>query len=297
MNTKRFIYAFRDGFVNCNRHPLVLVASITTMMLLLLIGSTFAGFAINLRHLVEVAGQEPPIEIMFKADINLAEAVNVDQQLEENSDVVYHNLNTPEENYKIFVDSMGKDQLFEDFEYEDRIPYTINVRLADPALGTEFKENLLKNPNIKDVYMEDELMLLLNNLMHGVTTASIVIMAILGLITIFIISNMVRIAALARSHEINIMKYLGATNSYIRIPFVVQGLIVGLAGSVISSIIFTVLYNLIYQHFGDDILNRASFALIPSGTIVPWIVIGSIVLGLLIGGLFSGLAVRKHVDV
>ena len=93
------------------------------------------------------------------------------------------------------------------------------------------------------------------------------------------------------------MKYLGATNSYIRIPFVVQGLIVGLAGSVISSIIFTVLYNLIYQHFGDDILNRASFALIPSGTIVPWIVIGSIVLGLLIGGLFSGLAVRKHVDV
>ncbi|NLJ94777.1 MAG: ABC transporter permease [Clostridiaceae bacterium] len=297
MSKRRFLYAIRDGFVNCTRHPLVIVASITTMMLLLLIGSSFAGFAINLRHLVEVAGQEPPIEIMFKTEINPAEAEIVDQQLENDDDVVFHSLNTPEENYEIFVDSMGKEDLFEDFEYEDRIPFTINVRLSDPALGENFRNKLLENPNIKDVFMEDEVMKLLNDLMRGVTTTSIIVMIVLGLITVFIISNMVRISVLARSHEINIMKYLGATNAYIRIPFLVQGLLVGLIGSLLSSVLFTIIYHTIYQHFGDDILNRASFALIPSMEIVPFIVLASILIGLFIGGLFSGLSVKKHVNV
>ncbi len=297
MKNNRFHYAVRDGFVSLKRHPLVLIASITTMMLLLLIGSVFFAFSLNLRHLIAVAGQKPPIEIMFKTNINPSEAQIVDQLLEEDPNVVFHNLNTPEENYQTFVEAMGKDKLFEDFQYEDRIPYTLNVRLSDPSLGEEFKKQMLENPNIKDVYMEDELMHVLNSLSNTITKASIVIMIFLGVITIFIISNMVRIAALARSHEINIMKYIGATNAYIRIPFIVQGMFVGFAGSTISSVIFGILYNTIYQHFGQDILNRAEFALISTIEIVPMVVLGSLLSGLVVGGLFSGLAVRKHVNV
>ncbi len=297
MSSRRFSYAIRDGFINCKRHPLVLVASITTMLLLLLIGSAFSAFAINLRNLVEIAGQKPPIEIMFKTGINPAEAQNVDDLLEANEDIVYHKLNTPEENYQIFVDSLGKQDLFEDFEYEDRIPYTINVRLSDPALGEQFRDDMMANHNVKEVYMEDELMQVLNDFSHGVTTGSLIVMAVLGLITVFIISNMVRIAALARSHEINIMKYIGATNAYIRIPFIVQGLLVGFIASSISSLIFSLLYNAIYGHFGQDILNRAEFALISPLVLLPIIIIGSLVIGLVIGGLFSGLAVRRHINV
>ncbi len=294
---RRFRYAIRDGFVNFKRHPLVLIASITTMMLLLLIGSTFFAFLYNLSNLVEIAGQKPPVEIMFKTKINPNEAEMVDNLLEENDKVIFHQLNTPEENFEVFVESMGKDELFEDFKYEDRIPYTINVRLSDPALGEEFKAEMIQNPNIKEVYMEDELMKVLKDVSDGVTKASLAIMVILGLITVFIISNMVRIAALARSHEINIMKYIGATNTYIRIPFVIQGMLVGFAGSTISSVIFGIIYNTIYQHFGQDILNRAEFALIPTIQVLPIVVIGSLILGLVIGGLFSGLAVRRHVNV
>ncbi len=297
MKSRRFRYAIRDGFVNLKRHPLVMLASVTTMMLLLLIGSTFAAFAYNLRHLVEIAGQKPPIEILFNTDINPAEATNVDKLLEADQNVVFHKLNTPQENYQDFVDSLGKDELFTDFDYHNRIPYTINVRLADPALGDEFRNSLIENPNIKEIYMEDELMKVLNDLIHGVTTVSIIVMVVLGLITVFIISNMVRIAALARSYEINIMKYIGATNTYIRIPFVVQGILVGVIASAISSAVFAVLYNTIYQHFGQDILNRAEFALIPSMEILPVIIIANLMLGITIGGLFSGLAVRKHVNV
>lgn len=297
MSSRRFLYAIRDGFINCTRHPLVLVASITTMLLLLLIGSAFSAFAINLRNLVEIAGQKPPIEIMFKTGVNPAEVENVDDLLEKDEDVIYHKLNTPEENYEIFVDSLGKRDLFADFEYEDRIPYTINIRLSDPALGEQFREDMMANHNIKEVYMEDELMQVLNDFSHGVTTASLVIMGVLGLITVFIISNMVRIAALARAHEINIMKYIGATNAYIRIPFIVQGLLVGFIASAISSLIFSLIYNTIYGHFGQDILNRAEFSLISPFRLLPIIILGSMAMGLVIGGLFSGLAVRKHANV
>lgn len=155
----------------------------------------------------------------------------------------------------------------------------------------------MQNPNIKDVYMEDELMKMLNQLLHGVTTVSIIILLILTLITVFIISNMIRIAALARSHEINVMKFIGATNAYIRIPFIIQGMVVGFVGATLSSIIFGVGYNAIYRHFGQDILNRADFALIAPNQIVPIIILISVFAGLLIGAIFSGLAIRRHVDV
>ncbi|HHU52973.1 MAG TPA: ABC transporter permease [Clostridiaceae bacterium] len=297
MKSRRFLYAVKDGFTNLKRHPLVLIASITTMMFLLLIGSSFAAFAVNLRNLVEIAGQKPPIEIMFKTGTVAADAENFDKLLEENPDVIFHKMNTPQENYEIFIDSLGKEELFEDFNYTDRIPYTINIRLADPAKGDEFRNWSMQNPNIKDVYMEDELMKILNQLLHGVTTVSIVILLVFTFITIFIISNMIRIAALARSNEINIMKFIGATNSYIRIPFIIQGMVVGFAGSALSSIVFGFAYNAIYRHFGQDILNRADFALIPPNQILPVIIMISLLVGLLIGAIFSGLAVKKHVDV
>lgn len=297
MKNRRFLYAIRDGFVNLKRHPLVLIASITTMMLLLLLASTFAAFAINLRNLVEIAGQKPPIEIMFKTEINAADAENVDSLLENDASVIFHQLNTPEKNYQAFVESMGKAELFEDFNYEERIPYTINIRLADPAMGADFKSRMSENPLIKDIFMEDEVMQLLNQLMQGVTLVSMIIMLVLGLITVFIISNMVRIAALARAYEINIMKYIGATNTYIRVPFILQGMMIGFIGSSLSSTIFAFAYNSIYQHFGQDILNRSEFALIPSIKIIPIIVLASLFAGLIVGGLFSGLAIRKHVNV
>ena len=297
MKSRRFLYAIRDGFINLKRHPLVLIASITTMMLLLLIGSSFGAFAVNLRNLVEIAGQKPPIEIMFKTGTLAADAENFDKLLEEDDNVVFHKINTPQENYEIFVESLGKEELFEDFDYTERIPYTINIRLADPASGEEFRNWSMQNPNIKDVYMEDELMKMLNQLLHGVTTVSIIILLILTLITVFIISNMIRIAALARSHEINVMKFIGATNAYIRIPFIIQGMVVGFVGATLSSIIFGVGYNAIYRHFGQDILNRADFALIAPNQIVPIIILISVFAGLLIGAIFSGLAIRRHVDV
>ena len=128
--------------------------------------------------------------------------------------------------------------------------------------------------------MEDELMKMLNQLLHGVTTVSIVVLLVLALITVFIISNMIRIAALARAHEINIMKFIGATNAYIRIPFIIQGMVVGFAGSALSSLIFGFGYNAIYRHFGQDILNRADFALISPNQILPIIILISIVVGL-----------------
>lgn len=103
MKSRRFLYAIRDGFINLKRHPLVLIASITTMMLLLLIGSSFGAFAVNLRNLVEIAGQKPPIEIMFKTGTLAADAENFDKLLEEDDNVVFHKINTLQENYEIFV--------------------------------------------------------------------------------------------------------------------------------------------------------------------------------------------------
>lgn len=290
-------YALRDGFVGLFRHPLVLVASITTMMLMLFMSSAFFTFSANAQHLVEVAGKQPPIEIMFRPGVSAKVAEQVDDSLEGRGDVIFHQLYSPEKNFEQFKNNMDRQELYEDFDYTQRIPYTIQVRLNDPAQGPDFLKEMELNPYIREVYMESELMSFLNNMEHKVRLISIITFVVLLVITVFIISNMTRIAALARSYEINIMRYIGATNAYIRIPFIVQGMAVGLFGAIISGGLFWFLYNALYNRFSGGIISDTDFTLLAPARILPLVLLGSLAIGLIVGGVTSALSVRKHTKV
>ncbi len=294
--SKGLRYAFRDGFVSLKRHPLILLASITTMTLMLFLIAVFMMFAMNVTHLIRIAGQQPPIEIQFAQEAADGEITVVLESLYEDERVVETVLISPEENFERFKEQLGKDELFADFDYMQYIPYTITVRLADPALGEQFFEDYDGLPGIREVMMEAEVMSFLQRTIRSVSIASALIFIALGVISSFIISNMVRVAALSRSVEISIMKYMGATNRYIRIPFIVEGVVVGLVSALLATLLAVFAYEAVLLRWDPD-LATSSFRLLYMGDVLPGVLLVTFAVGTVLGGVSSGLSVKKYVQV
>ena len=294
MGNKGLRFAFRDGFKNLIRHPLILLASISTMVLMLILLGAFVLFSLNSAHLLKQAGERPPVEILFEvgADENLVRAL--DQKLSENALIVEHKLMSPAENMEFFKERMGKDEFFDDFDYRAHIPWTILLRLSDPALGASFKDEIMKYPGVYDVMMETSLMNLLQEANQKVSIVSAVLFPFFCLITVLIMSNMVRMIALARATEISIMKTMGATDSYIRIPFIVEGLFVAFVSTFMTLLILLLGYQALTGRLqgGAGALHFLSL----SRLILPLLIV-LLLVSVIVASLTSVLSVRRYVQV
>jgi cell division transport system permease protein len=137
----------------------------------------------------------------------------------------------------------------------------------------------------------------LNNARTAVNFITLTAFIVLCGITLFIISNMVRIAVFSRSEEIGIMKYVGATNRYIRVPYIIEGSIVGFLGAVLANAAVLFLYSLIIGRSAGGMGNITFLALVPVSQITTAVVITNLLLGVLVGAVGSAISVRRHVKV
>lgn len=294
MGNKGLRFAFRDGFKNVVRHPLILLASISTMVLMLILLGAFMLFSLNSAHLLKQAGERPPVEIQFEvgADENLVRTL--DQKLSENALIVEHKLMSPAENMEFFKERMGKDEFFDDFDYRAHIPWTILLRLSDPALGASFKDEIMKYPGVYDVMMETSLMNLLQDANQKVSIISAVLFPFFCLITVLIMSNMVRMIALARATEISIMKTMGATDRYIRIPFIVEGLFVALVSTFMTLLILFLGYQALTGRMqgGAGVLH-----FLPLSRLLLPLTLILLLVSVIVATLTSVLSVRRYVQV
>lgn len=294
MGNKGLRFAFRDGFKNLIRHPLILLASISTMVLMLILLGAFVLFSLNSAHLLKQAGERPPVEIQFEvgADENLVRAL--DQKLSENALIVEHKLMSPAENMEFFKERMGKDEFFDDFDYRAHIPWTILLRLSDPALGASFKDEIMKYPGVYDVMMETSLMNLLQEANQKVSIVSAVLFPFFCLITVLIMSNMVRMIALARATEISIMKTMGATDSYIRIPFIVEGLFVAFVSTFMTLLILLLGYQALTGRLQG---GAGALHFLPLSRLILPLLIVLLLVSVIVASLTSVLSVRRYVQV
>ena len=113
----------------------------------------------------------------------------------------------------------------------------------------------------------------------------------------FIISNMVRISVYSRASEIEIMKFIGATNNYIRLPYIIEGAIVGLISALISWGLTMTIYHQIYIRTMNAVNSSSFYAIVPAGALMWHELFLLLLLGALIGALGSGISVRKYVRV
>ena len=138
----------------------------------------------------------------------------------------------------------------------------------------------------------------LRDLASGIQIMTIIILTLLIIISIFIISYTIKLTVHARRREISIMKYVGATNSFIRGPFIVEGIIIGIISGIITLVILGLSYNAIIDKLGTSaILQTISIGLLSFSDMFNLVLIVYLILGIGIGVLGSAISMRKYLKV
>ncbi|MGI6333042.1 MAG: cell division protein FtsX [Saccharofermentanales bacterium] len=288
--------SLREGFRNLVRHPLVMLASISTIALMLVLLGFFTVFSLNARHIMTAAGQQPPIEITMKNGVDSQELTDLDRYLATDDDVLEFRRYSPQENFDQFVASMENPELFADFPI-DNIPYTYTVQLVDPSLAESFQTRVAGLAGVRKVSLELAVMSFLSEAIVWVNYATLAAFIVLGLISFFIISNMVRISVFARGEEISIMKYIGATNWYIRVPYIIEGALVGLIGAAVAWGVTMFGYDRLYSALMAGAKPSDFLTMLPVDQLTIIVLIINLAIGVGVGSLGSAVSVRRHIRV
>ncbi len=298
MTARAFFNSIREGFRGIIRHPLVTIASITTIMLMLLIMGAFYIFSVNARRITTRLSQRPPIEVYMTLQCTEEERSFVAEHLSSNPAVIEYSMASPEDNYLNFKSNLGdSSSILDDFDYNMYLPYTFSLRLTDPSLADSVCSEISTYSGVSKVAQESNVMTFLTKASKIVNITTAAAFVVLFIIALFIISNMVRISVYSRASEIEIMKFVGATNNYIRLPYVTEGAIVGLFSAVCSWAITILVYNQVYARAMSSISTDSFYALVSSRTLMWHELAILLLMGLFIGGIGSGISVRNYIKV
>lgn len=172
------------------------------------------------------------------------------------------------------------------------------VTLTDLSLNNQVYDAINNLDIVREIQNKRDTIETLSKVGQTIQIITFVIFAILILISLFIISNTIKLTVHARRKEISIMKYVGATNGFIRTPFIIEGIIIGLFSGLISILIVGGGYNYITNAFAQsETWQKLSINLLSFSDIFGQIVLVYMLLGVGIGVIGSSISMKKYLDV
>lgn len=179
-----------------------------------------------------------------------------------------------------------KQDLLSGYEENNIFPSSYIVTLTDLKKSKSVQDQILTIENIKKITSKDETVTTLINLANGIKIVTGVILVLLILISIFIIANTIKLTVHVRRKEISIMKYVGATNGFIRWPFIVEGMIIGVMASSISIVIVGGVYNVIAEKMvNSQFMQVINMSLVSFNEMLSSIIFVYMLLGIGIGAM------------
>ena len=237
-------YFIGEGFSNVFKNKKSTGASLMIMCATMIIFGIFLILGENINHIVKEVEGSQGIQVFLNADATdeqvkeLGEKIrNIEVNGTKAVNTVVHKtkedaLNTMKERFK------EKQDLLSTFEGDNNIfSESYVVTLTDLNLSQDVQDQISKFENVKKITSKDQTVTTLINLANGIKIVTGVILLLLIFISVFIIANTIKLTVHARRKEISIMKYVGATNNFIRWPFIVEGMIIGIMASAISIVI------------------------------------------------------------
>ena len=188
--------------------------------------------------------------------------------------------------------------MLEGYEKKNIFSASYDVTLTDLELNQEVQDSIRQIPNVKDIRSSNETIAQVIRLAKGVKIVTGAILVLLIIISIAIISNTIKLTVHARRKEISIMKYVGATNSFIRWPFLVEGIIIGIISGLLSVAIIGVAYTYIANKMsGTAFMEIIHWKLLEFKDMFNLILTVYMGLGIGIGIVGSGISMKKYLEV
>lgn len=302
MKIRSLAYHIKDGFKNIHRNKMFSLASIATITACIFLFGVFYSIVVNFQYMIKKAETEVCVTVFFDENLSETDIKKLGDEISKREEVSR-------------VQYVSADDAWESFKGEYFAAY--------PELAEGFKDdNPLANSSSYEVYLKDAsnqgtLVKYLENkdgirqvnrsevTASGLASAArlvsyvaVAVIVVLLAVSIFLITNTIVIGITVRKDEISIMKYIGATDAFVNAPFFVEGIVIGLVGSIIPIVIL----RFVYENIINFVMNKFSIlqnilAFMPVNDVFRILVPVGILLGIGIGALGSFFAVRKHANV
>lgn len=278
------------------RNGLTSVTSIFTVFCCMLILGLFLVLGINVNYIADQIKNDCPVQAFVSQTVSQQQLSGIKTQIEAIPNVASAELFTKEDSLNYMRGIFGENaDVLNGYETDNPFRDSYNISLTDLSLAQQTMEQISKINGIAEVKNDQSVINTILEVTGTVRTLSFWIMIILGVVSIFIIANTIKLAVYSRRKEINVMKFVGATNWFIRWPFIFEGIIIGIIGALAAFAVISWAYIAVggwISGFNFDLFKLKTYEEIW------WILISMfVVIGAAIGAVGSGMSLRKHLDV
>ena len=295
MKIRTLEYFVKEAAISLKRNNLMSFASITTVAISLVILGLFLIMVMNLNNMAANLESQVQINVYLEDNLSEAERYEIGNNIKKIKGVEEITFVTKDEAIERFRERLGEQKyLLDALDDANPLPYSYEVKLTLPEQVKSAAAEIAEYPGVKTAKFGQEAIEQLFKLTHMIRVFGVVLILFLVFATLFIISNTIRLTVFARRKEIGIMKYVGATDWFIRWPFIMEGMALGFGGALIATLVLRTSYsaitNQIYQSF-------MFLPLIPQYPFLNNLTILLIVLGMIIGALGSAISLKKFMKV
>lgn len=295
MKVRTIEYYIREVFISLRRNNWMSVASIGTVAVSLFIFGMFLMMVMNMNKLAENMESQVQINVYLLDKVDREQARDIEKDLEEIEGVESVGFVTKDEAMERFKDRLGDQKtLLDALDETNPLPDSFEVTVTNPDLVKTAAEKMEKLDGVECAKYGQDVMEHLFEITRLLRIFGFTLMLVLAFATLFIISNTIRLTVFARRKEIAIMKYVGATDWFIRWPFVMEGMVLGLFGSIIAAMVLRTAYTAMAEKVYDTL---AFFPLIPEQPFLTYITIVVVISGMVVGAIGSAVSIKKFLKV
>lgn len=295
MKLNRYGYLIGEGFRNIFTHGFMSFASVTIIIACLIVMGSFTLLDININQIIDDIGDQNQILAYVDEDMTAQEAsAKLQTKLSALDNVASVDFVSRSEARNSFMEKYDE-SLMEGID-DEVFRHRFSIQLIDLSLMDETKAEIESIDGIAKVNAPTEFADKFISVRNVISIVSLALIVILGFVSLFIMSNTIKLATYGRREEIAIMKMVGASNSFIRCPFIVEGLVLGVLGGGLAFLaqwgLYAALEAKIVQSLGISFVE-----IVPFTQVWPFVLVTFLAVGILVGAVGGVIAIRNYLKV
>ena len=292
-------YFLSEGFKNVFKNKKSTFSCLGVMCATMFIFGLFFSISQNINNMVAEVEDAQAIRVFVSKDATQEEIDTLGEQISQIEGVNTIVSKTAQDAYNEVREGLGeKQEVMDSIDPNGFSSASFIITLTDLDLNESVQESINKLDNVRSIESSNKTISTLSKVGKWIKILTGALLAILIIISIFIISNTIKLTVHARRKEISIMKYVGATNSFIRTPFMIEGIIIGLISSIISLGIVSILYNVVVDKLmASETMQTIGVNILSFNNLFTEIAVVYLILGIGIGILGSSISMRKYLEV
>ena len=296
-----FKSVMRETFRSITRNSLMSAASVLSILSALLILGIFIVFSVNVEHITNSVAQSLELKVYLTNGLTQEQITNVENKLKANDQITEVTYISAEQALADFSASLKEySGLLNGYNASNNpMQASFNVKIVDPMRIKDVKSyaESLSGDGVSSVKYGEEYVDALTTFSRFTTIFCVALIIVLSVVSLFIIYNTIKLTCFARRREIRVMRYVGASNWFIRAPFVLEGTILGLIASILALLLIRLNYYFLLSYVQQAVYLPMNAQLVPPGQIMGPLAVFCILYGVIIGSVGSLVSMRKFLDV